>query len=185
MAVIGLMNTLVLEGQKYNIHVNALAPAAATRMTEDLGIDEGALSLMKPRRPRAVTAGLLTLCHDKAPSRFILCTGAGGYASTQIYETDGIFSATGGTDSRSDYGSLVGSGRPEGAGGITQRGGAVGEVFEEGYDAKVERFLHSLRLIGMTNNRAQWVGVVLADTAHPDLSRRILPCTQTATIGPE
>ena len=54
------------------------------------------------------------------------------------------------------------------AGGITQRGGAVGEVFEEGYDAKVERFLHSLRLIGMTNNRAQWVGVVLADTGHPD-----------------
>ena len=88
MAVIGLMNTLVLEWQKYNIHVNALAPAAATRMTEDLGIDEGALSLMKPE---AVTAGLLTLCHDKAPSRFILCVGAGGYASTQIYETDGIF----------------------------------------------------------------------------------------------
>ena len=88
MAVVGLMNTLVLEGQKYNIHVNALAPAAATRMTEDLGIDNKALEVMTPE---AVTAGLLTLCHDRAPSRFILCAGAGGYASTQIYETDGIF----------------------------------------------------------------------------------------------
>ena len=40
MAVVGLMNTLVLEGQKYDVRVNALAPAAATRMTTDLGIDE-------------------------------------------------------------------------------------------------------------------------------------------------
>jgi len=88
MAVVGFMNTLVLEGQKYNIHVNALAPAAATRMTTDLGIDETALELMTPE---AVTAGLLTLCHNDSPTRFILCAGAGGYASTQIYETDGIF----------------------------------------------------------------------------------------------
>ena len=87
MAVVGFMNTLVLEGQKYNIHVNALAPAAATRMTTDLGIDEEALNLMTPE---AVTAGLLTLCHETSPTRFILCAGAGGYASTQIYETDGI-----------------------------------------------------------------------------------------------
>lgn len=87
MAVVGFMNTLVLEGQKYNIHVNALAPAAATRMTTDLGIDETALELMTPE---AVTAGLLTLCHNSSPTRFILCAGAGGYASTQIYETDGI-----------------------------------------------------------------------------------------------
>ena len=88
MAVVGFMNTLVLEGQKYGIKVNALAPAAATRMTTDLGIDEEALDLMTPE---AVTAGLLTLCHKDSPNRLILCAGAGGYASTQIYETDGIF----------------------------------------------------------------------------------------------
>ena len=88
MAVVGFMNTLVLEGQKYNIHVNALAPAAATRMTSDLGIDDRALELMTPE---SVSAGLLTLCHSQSPTRFILCAGAGGYASTQIYETDGIF----------------------------------------------------------------------------------------------
>ena len=88
MAVVGFMNTLVMEGKKYNIHINALAPAAATRMTEDLGIDEKAMALMTPE---SVTAGLLTLCHETSPTRFILCAGAGGYASTQIYETDGIY----------------------------------------------------------------------------------------------
>ena len=88
MAVVGFMNTLDLEGKKYNIHVNALAPAAATRMTTDLGIDEKALELMTPE---SVTAGLLTLCHKDSPTRFILCAGAGGYARTQILETDGIF----------------------------------------------------------------------------------------------
>ena len=88
MAVVGLMNTLVLEGKKYGIHVNALAPAAATRMTDDLGIEDTDLALMTPE---AVTAGLLTLCHNSSPTRCILCAGAGGYASTQIYETQGIY----------------------------------------------------------------------------------------------
>lgn len=87
MAVIGLMNTLVLEGRKYNIKVNALAPAAGTRMTEDI-IPEQAFKLMTPE---SVTAGLLVLCHDESPNRYILCAGAGGYASTHIYENDGIF----------------------------------------------------------------------------------------------
>jgi NAD(P)-dependent dehydrogenase (short-subunit alcohol dehydrogenase family) len=36
MGVIGMMNTLVQEGAKYNIRINALAPTAGTRMTEDL-----------------------------------------------------------------------------------------------------------------------------------------------------
>ena len=88
MAVVGFMNTLVLEGAKYNIHVNALAPAAATRMTDDLGSSEADLALMTPE---AVTAGLLTLCHEAAPTKVILCAGAGGYAATRIYETDGIY----------------------------------------------------------------------------------------------
>jgi len=88
MAVVGLMNALVLEGEKYNIKVNCLAPAAFTRMTEDIMPDKRVADMMTPA---AVTAGLLTLCHDEAPTRFILCAGAGGYASTRIYETDGIF----------------------------------------------------------------------------------------------
>jgi len=87
MGVIGLMNTLVLEGKKYGIHVNALSPTAGTRMLEDIIPEEmmGILSV------ESVTAGLLTLCDKEAPNRTILCCGAGGYATTHIYETDGIY----------------------------------------------------------------------------------------------
>ena len=87
MGLIGFMNTLVLEGGKYNIHVNALSPTANTRMTEDL-LPAPMLDLMTAE---SVTAGALTLCHDNAPNRTILCCGAGGYAKASIYETDGIF----------------------------------------------------------------------------------------------
>ena len=41
--------------------------------------------------PKAVTAGLLTLCDDEAPNRTILCAGGGGFACTHIYETNGVF----------------------------------------------------------------------------------------------
>lgn len=87
MAVLGLMNTLGLEGAKYNVHVNALSPTAATRMTEDL-LPQEILDMLVPE---AVTAGALTLCHDDSPSRMILCAGGGGYASSRIFETDGVY----------------------------------------------------------------------------------------------
>lgn len=83
MAVIGLMNTLGIEGAKNNVRVNALAPTAATRMTEDLMPAEVLAMLV----PEAVTAGALALRHDDAPSRQILC------ASSAIFETDGIYLA--------------------------------------------------------------------------------------------
>lgn len=88
MALVGLMNTLVLEGGKYDIRVNCLSPTAATRMTEDIIPDPKMLDLLTPE---SVTAGLLTLCHEKAPNKAILCAGAGGYASAHIYETAGVF----------------------------------------------------------------------------------------------
>ncbi len=87
MAVLGLMNTLVLEGAKNNILVNALAPTAGTRMTEDLMPED----IIKAFAPEAVTAGMLTLCDENAPNRFILCAGAGGYSSASIFETQGCF----------------------------------------------------------------------------------------------
>jgi NAD(P)-dependent dehydrogenase (short-subunit alcohol dehydrogenase family) len=88
MAVLGFMNTLVLEGAKYGIHVNALAPTAGTRMLEDIIPDKNVMQLMSVE---AVTAGALTLCDKDAPNRSILCAGAGGYAATHIYETEGIY----------------------------------------------------------------------------------------------
>lgn len=90
MAVLGLMNTLVLEGAKYGIKVNALAPAAGTRMLEDIVPDKQIMDILSVE---SVTAGLLTLCDNDAPNRTILCAGAGGYATTQILETDGVYLA--------------------------------------------------------------------------------------------
>ncbi len=87
MALVGLMNTLHLEGQKYNIHVNTLAPCAATRMTEDV-IPQEALALLTPE---AVTAGLLYLVSEDGPARAILDAGAGTYACTKVYETKGKY----------------------------------------------------------------------------------------------
>lgn len=91
MALIGLMNTLVLEGEKYDIRVNALAPTAGTSMTEGL-VDPAAFDLLTPE---SVSAGLLVLCYEDSPNRLILCAGAGSYAATHIYETDGIYLAPG------------------------------------------------------------------------------------------
>jgi NAD(P)-dependent dehydrogenase (short-subunit alcohol dehydrogenase family) len=87
MGLVGFMNVLHLEGAKYGIRVNALSPTAATRMTEGL-IPEEALKLMTVE---SVTAGLVYLVSEDAPSRLVLCAGAGGYAATRVYETDGIY----------------------------------------------------------------------------------------------
>lgn len=94
MALVGLMNTLVIEGAKYNIRVNALAPIARTRMTEEL--------LPQPMQhlldPEAVTAGALVLCADDSPNRFILCAGAGVYSKADVFETSGLTTSEGERD---------------------------------------------------------------------------------------
>ena len=88
MAVVGLMNTLCIEGQKNNIHVNCLSPTARTAMTEELIKDKRILELMTVE---SVTTGLLALVAQNAPNRTILGCGAGGYARAVIKETDGIY----------------------------------------------------------------------------------------------
>jgi NAD(P)-dependent dehydrogenase (short-subunit alcohol dehydrogenase family) len=87
MALVGLMQTLSIEGAKNNIRVNCLAPTAATRMTEDL-MPESMLKLLKPE---AVTPGLLTLVSEDAPTRAILCAGAGAFERAHITLTQGVF----------------------------------------------------------------------------------------------
>ena len=87
MGVIGLMNTLVQEGAKYDIRVNALAPTAGTRMTEGL-IPEEAFALLTPE---TVTAAVLYMVSDDAPNKTIICAGAGAYAVARIVETDGVW----------------------------------------------------------------------------------------------
>ncbi len=85
MAVIGLMNTLKLEGQKDNIRTNALAPIAFTRMTENLMPPEAEGML----RPEFVTPGVMNLVKEDAPTGTILCAGAGFFAASQIMEAPG------------------------------------------------------------------------------------------------
>lgn len=85
-AMMGLMNVLHLEGARDNIRVNTLAPTAATRMTADL-LPEEAQALLAPE---TITPGLLYLVSEDAPSRVILGAGAGSFAQTRVYETQGI-----------------------------------------------------------------------------------------------
>ncbi len=86
--MIGFMNALHLEGGKYNIRFNLLSPSAKTRMTEDIGIPEALLETMTPK---SITAGLLYLVSEEAPSRAILSCAAGGYARAYVAETDGVY----------------------------------------------------------------------------------------------
>jgi NAD(P)-dependent dehydrogenase (short-subunit alcohol dehydrogenase family) len=87
MALVGLMQTLALEGAKNNICVNCLAPTAATAMTEKL-LPVEVLALMSPA---AVTPGLIALVGEEAPTRTILLAGAGSYEQAYITMTQGIF----------------------------------------------------------------------------------------------
>jgi NAD(P)-dependent dehydrogenase (short-subunit alcohol dehydrogenase family) len=86
MALVGLMQTLSIEGAKHNIRVNCLAPTAATRMTENL-MPEAVLKLLEPE---AVTPGLLALVAEDAPTRFILCAGAGAFERANVTLTQGV-----------------------------------------------------------------------------------------------
>ena len=87
-AMIGMMNALHLEGSKYNIRVNLLSPSARTRMTEDLGMPEPVLEALTPE---AITAALVYLVSDDAPSRAIVSCAGGGYARGYIVETYGVY----------------------------------------------------------------------------------------------
>jgi len=87
MGVAGIMNTLCLEGDKYNIKVNCVAPTAATRMTEDL-MPKEVLALLEPE---AITPAVLFLASEQAPSHRILLAGAGCYAMVRLMESDGIY----------------------------------------------------------------------------------------------
>jgi NAD(P)-dependent dehydrogenase (short-subunit alcohol dehydrogenase family) len=91
MALVGLMQTLAIEGEKYNVRVNCLAPTAATGMTEGV-LSKESLDLLNPA---AVSPGLLALVQDDAPTRAILCAGAGHFATASITLTEGRYIGAG------------------------------------------------------------------------------------------
>ena len=90
MALVGLMQTLALEGEKHGIRVNCLAPTAYTRMMEGILLDDQ-LALLDPA---LVSPAVLALVSEQAPTRAILCAGAGGYELAQVTLTQGIHLGT-------------------------------------------------------------------------------------------
>jgi NAD(P)-dependent dehydrogenase (short-subunit alcohol dehydrogenase family) len=87
MAVIGLMNTLHLEGLKKGIRVNAIAPLGRTRLNEGLAGQD----VLERMPASAVVPAMLYLASEDAPSRAILVAGAGVYAAAKMMQHEGIY----------------------------------------------------------------------------------------------
>jgi NAD(P)-dependent dehydrogenase (short-subunit alcohol dehydrogenase family) len=92
LSLVGFMNTIKIEGQKNNVHINAIAPVAATRMTENILPPQIAERL----KPEYVTPGVVYLVSEEAPTGVILTAGAGTFALAHMCETEGVYLGEGG-----------------------------------------------------------------------------------------
>jgi NAD(P)-dependent dehydrogenase (short-subunit alcohol dehydrogenase family) len=91
LALVGLMQTLSIEGERHGIRVNSLAPTAATRMTENLFPPD----MLSAFDASAVVPAMLVLASDEAPTRTTLCAGAGGFEAAHITLTRGAHVGSG------------------------------------------------------------------------------------------
>jgi NAD(P)-dependent dehydrogenase (short-subunit alcohol dehydrogenase family) len=86
MALVGLMQTLALEGAKHNVRVNCLAPTAGTRMLEGLMPQE----MLDALTTAAVSPAIAVLASEDAPTRMVLCAGAGSFEAAHVTLTHGV-----------------------------------------------------------------------------------------------
>ena len=91
MAMIGLMNTLKLEGQNKNIFTNSITPVAYTRMTEGLIPEDFGQNL----KSEYITPAVIYLASDQAPNGVIIAAGAGVFSRINIQESMGVSLGTG------------------------------------------------------------------------------------------
>jgi NAD(P)-dependent dehydrogenase (short-subunit alcohol dehydrogenase family) len=95
LALVGLMQTLAIEGGKSGIRVNSLAPTAVTRMTEAVFPPD----MRDAFKPEAVVAGMVHLVGEDAPTGAVLCAGAGAFEAAHITLSRGAYLGLG-TDAR-------------------------------------------------------------------------------------
>lgn len=86
-ALVGLTNVLAIEGERRGIRVNALAPTAATRMTDGLISEEAAAKLS----PTTIAPGAVFLVSTDAPTGVTLGAGAGVFAVSRMLEARPVF----------------------------------------------------------------------------------------------
>jgi len=87
LGLVGLINTLAEEGAKYNIKANALAPIAATRMTEDILPPE----VFKKLTPEYVAPVVAYLCTEEVPdSASVFIVGGGKVQRVALFQNEGV-----------------------------------------------------------------------------------------------
>ncbi len=86
LGLVGFMNTLKIEGAKNNVFTNAIAPVAATRMTESLMPAEA----LKRLGPELVTPAVIFLCSETAPNGVIMQAAGGRYSIACLVENSGV-----------------------------------------------------------------------------------------------
>ena len=87
MGVLGLMNTLALEGEPFGIHVNAIMPCARSKELE-AGFSTEFVDAMDPALP---SEGVVFLASEAAPTRCVLFAAGGGFSTVHVLDSDGVF----------------------------------------------------------------------------------------------
>jgi NAD(P)-dependent dehydrogenase (short-subunit alcohol dehydrogenase family) len=86
LGLVGLINTLALEGAKYNIHANAVAPIAATRMTQDIMPPE----VLEKLTPEFVAPVVAYLCTEECPDNAsVFVVGGGKVQRVALFQNPG------------------------------------------------------------------------------------------------